>query len=69
MGAIDKIVEKFLAWCHADTPAARFERTVAQGLVAVVVAGVTTGEWGTASIVAAVMAVLAPVQAEIGKGE
>lgn len=67
MGVIDKAVTGFLAWCHSDTPAARFERTVAQGLVAVVAAGLTTGEWGTASIVAAVMAVLAPIQAEIGK--
>lgn len=61
--------EKFTVWCAEDTTAARFERTVAQGVIAAVVAGVTTGEWGAAFVVALVMAILAPVQAEIGKGQ
>lgn len=63
------IVNKFLKWCHDPKPEARFTRTVAQGIVAVVVSGLTTGEWGAAAVVGVVMAVLAPIQAEIAKGQ
>lgn len=62
-----RATEAFVAWCAEDTPAAKFERTVAQGVVGAVVAGVTTGIWGAAFATALVMAVLAPVQAQIGR--
>ena len=66
---VRKITEDFTAWCAEDSTAARFERTLAQGVIAVVVAGLTTGEWGAAFGVALVMAVLSPIQAEMGKGQ
>lgn len=64
-----RVTEAFVSWCAENTPAAKFERTVAQGVVAAVIAGVTTGEWGAAFAVALIMAVLAPVQAKIGEPE
>lgn len=66
---VRRITEKFTGWCAEDSTAARFERTLAQGVIAAVVAGVSTGKWGTAFVVALVMAILAPIQAEIGKGQ
>lgn len=66
---IRRITEKFTRWCAEDSTAARFERTLAQGVIAAVVAGVSTGKWGTAFVVALVMAIIAPIQAEIGKGQ
>lgn len=66
---IRKATEKFTGWCAEDTTAARFERTLAQGVIAAVVVGVTTGEWGMSFATAAIMAVLTPIQAEIGKGQ
>ena len=68
MGVIDKLAEGFVAWCAKDTPAARLERTVAQGVVAVVVTGLTTGEWGVAALTGVVMAVISPLQAAMGNG-
>ena len=65
---IRKATEKFTGWCAEDTTAARFERTLAQGVIAAVVV-VTTGEWGMSFATAAIMAVLTPIQAEIGKGQ
>ena len=41
-----RITEAFVAWCADDSAAARFERTVVQGVLAAVAVGVTTGEWG-----------------------
>lgn len=64
-----KITSKFVEWCAEDTPAAKFERTLAQGVVAAVVVAVTTGTWGAAFATALIMAVLAPVQAQIGKAD
>lgn len=65
-----KFEERFIAWCAEDTAVARFERTVAQGVIAVVVAGITTGDWEVASLTGIIMAVLSPVQKLISnKGE
>lgn len=64
-----KIVSKFYAWCHDPSPEARFTRTIAQGIIGVIVSGITTGEWGAAAIVGAIMAILAPIQAEIASGQ
>lgn len=67
---IDKATDGFIEWCAKDTPGARFQRSVAQGVIGVVVGGLTTGEWTGAVIVGIVMAVIAPVQKAIGnKGE
>lgn len=65
-----KITEKFIAWCADDSAAARFERSVVQGVVAVIAVGVTTGEWGAAAATGAIMAVISPIQKALGsKGE
>ena len=67
------ITDKFLRWCAKDTSAARFQRTVLQGLigtVATVLPQMLTGfffpEWVTALIVAASMAILSPIQSALG---
>lgn len=71
---IDKATDSFVAWCAEDTPSARLQRTVVQGIVGVAAASVAyyiTGD-GVASIVIApaIMAVLSPIQKAIGnKGE
>lgn len=71
MNIIRKATNAFVAWCADNSAAAKFERTVAQGLVGVGIACLTglTGspEWVQFAIVPTVMAVLAPIQAEIGK--
>lgn len=65
-----KFEERFISWCAEDTAVARLERTIAQGVIAIVVAGVTTGDWGVAALTGAIMAVLSPIQKAIGnKGE
>lgn len=61
-----KMTDKFLKWCAEDTPAARFERSIAQGIIAVLVSGLATGEWGVATVTALIMAVVSPIQAAIG---
>ena len=66
---MDKFTHKFLDWCHDPSPEARFTRTIAQGIIAVIVSGLTTGEWGAALIVGVVMAVISPIHAEIAKGQ
>lgn len=66
---IRRATEGFCRWCSDNGPAARFERTVAQGVLAAVAAGVTTGEWGASVLTAVVMAVVAPIQAAMGKSE
>lgn len=69
---IRRASEAFVAWCADPSPAARFERTIAQGVVGVGVACLAglTGlpDWAQFCAVPLVMAVLAPVQAEIGRG-
>lgn len=47
---------------------ARFLRTVLQGVIAAVIAALTTGEWGATFVVAAIMAVLSPVMALLNLG-
>nr|DAZ73574.1 MAG TPA: hypothetical protein [Caudoviricetes sp.] len=71
MNIIRKATNAFVAWCADNSAAAKFERTVAQGLVGVGIACLTglsgSPEWVQFAIVPTVMAVLAPIQAEIGK--
>lgn len=61
----------FVNWCADTSPAARLERTIAQGVIGVGVSLLanTAGapEWVTIGLAPTVMAVLAPIQAEIGK--
>lgn len=71
---IDKATDGFVAWCAKDTPGARLQRTIVQGVIGVASSAVAyyiTGEGAAAIVVApAIMAVLAPVQKAIGnKGE
>lgn len=65
-----KFTEKFIAWCSDDSAAARFERTVAQGIIGVavgVVAAYCANDGMLGTIVApTVMAILSPIQAAIG---
>ncbi len=56
----------FINWCADMSDAARFERTIAQGIMAAIIAGVASGEWGIAFTTAMIMAVLSPIQAAIG---
>ena len=71
MNIIRKATNAFVAWCADNSAAAKFERTVAQGLVGAGIACLTglsgAPEWVQFAIVPAVMAVIAPIQAEIGK--
>lgn len=56
----------FINWCADTSDAARFERTIMQGIMAALIAGVVSGEWGIAFTTAMIMAVLSPIQAAIG---
>ena len=71
MNIIRKATNAFVAWCADNSASAKFERTVVQGLVGVGIACLTglsgAPEWVQFAIVPTVMAVLAPIQAEIGK--
>lgn len=67
---IDKATNAFIAWCCRDTPAARLQRTVVQGVLGVVV-GLIVGisnapEWVSVAAVPLTMAILSPIQAAIG---
>ena len=67
---IRKATDKFIEWCADDSPAARLERTIAQGVIGVAV-GVLTGvagapEWVSTLVIPVTMAILAPIQASIG---
>lgn len=64
-----RATDAFVGWCAEDTASARFERTVAQGVVAAVVAGVTTGSWGAGFATALIMAILSPIQAMLGSAD
>ena len=67
---IDNITNAFIEWCARDSAAARFQRSIVQGIIGVLVAGLTTGEWSAAAIVGVIMAVISPIQHAIGnKGE
>lgn len=73
-GALDGATDKFIKWCARDTATARFQRSVAQGVI-----GIASGllsAWATqdpfiGTVVAPlVMCVLSPVMKAIGnKGE
>lgn len=71
MNIIRKATNAFVSWCADNSAAAKFERTVVQGLVGVGIACLTglsgAPEWVQFAVVPTVMAVLAPIQAEIGK--
>lgn len=70
MGIIDKLTEAFISWCARDTAAARFQRSMVQGVLGVIAGGVSTGEWSGAVVVGVITAILAPIQKAIGnKGE
>lgn len=62
-----KLTTKFVEWCADPSPAARLERTVAQGVIAAVAVGITTGQWGAGVATAVIMAVITPIQAALGK--
>lgn len=67
---VRKATDKFIEWCADDSPAARLERTIAQGVIGVAV-GALSGiagapEWVSAVIIPVTMAILAPIQASIG---
>lgn len=62
-----KLTSRFCAWCADTSDAARLERTVAQGIIAAVSVGMTTGEWGASVVTAVIMAVITPIQAALGK--
>lgn len=66
------LTERFIDWCARDTDAARFQRSVAQGVIGVGVACLTSisgaPEIVTILVIPTVMAVLAPIQSAIGKG-
>lgn len=68
------ITERFVDWCAKDTAAARFERSVAQGIIGVgtgIFTATATNDPILGTVVApVVMAILAPIQKAIGnKGE
>ena len=71
-GETRTITERFIDWCARDTEAARFQRSVAQGVIGVGVACLTSiseaPEIVTILVIPTVMAVLAPIQSAIGKG-
>lgn len=60
-------------WCADKTPAARVERTVAQGIIGIACAGLSSvvgaPEWVQLGLAPAVMVILSAVQAEIGKAQ
>lgn len=68
---IRKATTAFMNWCADTSPAARLERTIAQGVIGVGASLLanTAGapEWVTIGLAPTVMAILAPIQAEIGK--
>ena len=68
---IRRCTEAFVAWCADPSPAARLERTVAQGVVGVAAGTLAGGAgapaWIQLGVIPATMAVLAPLQAAIGE--
>lgn len=68
------LTEKFVNWCADPSATARFERTVFQGVLSVLItelpqtlSQLALPDWVSAIIVPCVMAVLSVIQAEIGK--
>ena len=70
-GIIRRASTAFVNWCADTTPAARLERTIFQGVIGVAcgtLANVTGApEWVQLGIIPTVMAIIAPLQAEVGK--
>lgn len=68
---IRKATTAFVNWCADTSPAARLERTIAQGVIGVAASAVANiagaPEWVTIGLAPTVMAILTPIQAEIGK--
>ena len=53
MSIIDKATDGFVAWCAEDTPGARLQRTIVQGVIGVAGAAVAyyiTGGWHPPSL-------------------
>lgn len=68
------LTEKFISWCHDDSATARFERTVFQAVLSVIITALpqflqlyVLPEFVNLIIVPSIMAFLSIVQAEIGK--
>lgn len=70
-GEVQTLTDRFIDWCADTSPAARLQRTIVQGVVGVVIGLLTSWagapEWLTIVVIPVVMAILAPIQAEIGK--
>ncbi len=66
------ITQRFVDWCADPAPSARLQRTIAQGVIGVGIGCLTSisgaPEWVNMAVVPLAMAVLSPIQAEIGKG-
>lgn len=68
---IRRATEAFTAWLLDNSAAAKFERTVAQGVVGVAAAALSAAsgmpEWFTGIVAPSAMAVLAPTMDALGK--
>lgn len=66
------LTERFCDWCGDPSPAARLQRTIFQGIIGVGIGCLTSisgaPEWVNMAVIPTAMAILAPIQAEIGKG-
>lgn len=71
MNPIRKASNAFVAWCADNSPSAKLERTIAQGVIGVGVAALASigGAPDVVQYLAipTTMAILSPIQAEIGK--
>jgi len=63
---IRRITTRFIGWCEENSLAARLERTIVQGIIAVLIVGITTQEWSTTLATGIIMAILSPLQKAIG---
>lgn len=64
---IRKFTNGLMDWLAENSAAARFERSVFDGVLAVVTAGLATGNWGVATLVAFIMAVLSPLKMKVAE--
>lgn len=67
---VRKFVNAFLNWCKEDTAAARLERTIAQGVIGVLVGWITAAATNNPAmgmyVAPLTMAILSPIQAALG---
>lgn len=67
---IRKLTNAFVEWCADNSPAAKLERTIAQGIVGVAVGCLASISgapyWVTMAAIPTTMAILSPIQAYIG---